>query len=370
MTELLQSEILIRTVRTFLVALAAMPLIMYVYKKSILQRLAISWGGTVVLTSVVWGLSNDGYIAPWLATTISGGVSVILIVGMARNIRRPLQSAINNLSSLAKGNINIKIDNEGKHELRQINDSIQTLSSELGAFMGQVNKKAKYLNDESGLVSGNANKLTEDANMQATSIEELSATMEEMAGTIASNLANSMKAKDISEQAKNEMAKVVELANEMVNAAALIKEKITVVTDIATQTNILALNASIEANRAGEAGKGFSVVAGEVRKLAAMSQQAAEDITTLTNSTFDSANNVADLINKTISVVDETSGLVNEISSAASEQQIGASQINNAIQQLNAVSQKNAAASDQLTNASLQMESNANELKNMVARFS
>src|SRR5574344_1649682 len=178
MTELLQSEILIRTVRTFLVALAAMPLIMYVYKKSILQRLAISWGGTVVLTSVVWGLSNDGYIAPWLATTISGGVSVILIVGMARNIRRPLQSAINNLSSLAKGNINIKIDNEGKHELRQINDSIQTLSSELGAFMGQVNKKAKYLNDESGLVSGNANKLTEDANMQATSIEELSATME------------------------------------------------------------------------------------------------------------------------------------------------------------------------------------------------
>ncbi|MEE9354015.1 MAG: methyl-accepting chemotaxis protein, partial [Methylococcaceae bacterium] len=115
-----------------------------------------------------------------------------------------------------------------------------------------------------------------------------------------------------------------------VSAMKQVADKITLIEDIAYQTNILALNASIEAARAGSHGRGFAVVATEVRKLAERSQQAATEISGLTGSTVTLAESTGKLIEELVPDISKTADLVQEISAATDEQSQGTQQITQA----------------------------------------
>jgi methyl-accepting chemotaxis protein len=127
-----------------------------------------------------------------------------------------------------------------------------------------------------------------------------------------------------------------------------IAERVVLIQEIARQTNLLSLNASIEAARAGAHGAGFAVVASEVQKLAERSRTAAQEIQSLTDSSVLVAERAGQMLDRLVPDIRRTSDLVGEINAASSEQAKGLGQISQAIQQLNAVIQGNASSSEQL----------------------
>lgn len=217
--------------------------------------------------------------------------------------------------------------------------------------------------------SSTAANISQGANTQAASAEEISSTIEQMAANIRQNAGNAEKTGEIaftSAEYARESGKAVAAA---VSAMNEIVEKISVVEDIARQTNLLALNAAIEAARAGDYGRGFAVVASEVRTLAERSQTAANEITQLSRTNVEIAERAGEMLKKLVPDIQKTSELVQEISSSSREQKSGAEQVSIAVQQLDHVTQENAAASEEMAATADELAAQAQELRRTIAFF-
>jgi methyl-accepting chemotaxis protein len=216
--------------------------------------------------------------------------------------------------------------------------------------LGDLNKKIK------SEVNEHIQALTSGASQLAAASEEVSASVQEITSTIEMNADNSGNTERMaisSEKEADNTRKAVENSIEAVNS---IVEKNAIIQDIARQTNMLALNAAIEAARAGDVGKGFAVVAGEVKKLAEISQKAADEIEVLTNSTVSVSQNAGESLKRLIANIKETVQQVSEISAASQEQRRGMSQISASVLGVAEVAQKSNDISKELENVFLELE--------------
>ncbi len=193
--------------------------------------------------------------------------------------------------------------------------------------------------------------------------------MEQMVANISQNADNAKQTEDIAKKASLGINRVGQSANNSLESIKQIAEKISIISDIAFQTNILAINAAIEAAAAGEHGKGFAVVANEVKMLAEKSKMAAEEINLLSESSVGVTIQTKEYMDEILPDIEQTLNLVNEISVASLEQNSGAEQINNAIQQLNSITQQSAANSEEMASNSEELSSQAEKLKEIVSFF-
>jgi len=234
------------------------------------------------------------------------------------------------------------------------------------------------LQNSSDVLLDNVQSLSSSSNQAAASLEETAAALEQITGNIANNTNNVVAMASHGNQVKASVNSGQELANQTTKAmdeinieVTAISDAISVIDQIAFQTNILSLNAAVEAATAGEAGKGFAVVAQEVRNLASRSAEAANEIKKLVENATLKANNGKEIADEMIDgythlneSISKTLDLISNVESASKEQQIGIEQINNAVTQLDVQTQQNASIASATQDIAEQTKSIAQDIVN------
>ena len=297
-----------------------------------------------------------------------------------------MENNINNVLSILEEYSNHKylnkVDNSKvKNQLLDLANGVNTLGDSITNILIENKKNGLTLDNSSNTLLENVEVLNMNSNEAASSLEETAAALEEITSTIVSNtenvteMANFANKVVVSIEEGNELAKQTTKSMEEINEqVTAINDAIGVIDQIAFQTNILSLNAAVEAATAGEAGKGFAVVAQEVRNLASRSAEAAKEIKTLVENANSKTNEGKTISDKMIhgytslnENINKTIELIQHVESASKEQQSGIEQINDAVtnqdqqtQQIASIAMQTKDVANNTSRISKRIVSNAN----------
>jgi methyl-accepting chemotaxis protein len=269
--------------------------------------------------------------------------------------------------NIAKGKVNMNL--ESSKNYKGLMKSVVLMTEKLTTIISNITLNAEQLELSSRQFSQSAHLISEGTYTQATSVDEITATIEQISKTSSINAENAGNTSTIATKVKDDIKKVKENTKESVKNGRIIEEKLKIVNSIATQTTILALNAAVEAARAGSQGAGFQVIATEVKRLAQVSKEAANEINELTTVNLKQTELVDKIVESIILPVEKTNQLVDSISVSSKEQQFGIMHIKTAAGNLYKISQENAASSEQMAANSTQLEEQAKELKKIISYF-
>ncbi len=341
------------------------------------------FGKSIMLTLSMWSVSftllqcftfyivgSMGINSLYWAYPLGFLIGTLVYIYMGKLLKMPLLRLIEKVKLVAEGKLNtVFTETEAKYELGILNSSMKKMVENMNNIVSEMQKSAKNLSISSNELTNNSRNLAEATNEQASSVEEVSATMEQMAANIENNNSNASQTESIALEVSHGLGQVSKAASLSLESVHAIADKINIINEIAFQTNILALNAAVEASHAGESGKGFAVVAAEVKKLAARSKLAADEIAKLANLCVKVTEESGQLMFQLIPNIEKTTSLIQEIASSSMEQNNGANQVNNAIQQLNQITQQNASSAENMSGSAENLSAQAEHLKKVISYF-
>lgn len=289
------------------------------------------------------------------------------------------------LGEISDGNFQVKTKNEAGYvgEFKPLLLSMRDMNGNLSDTIRQINETSDQVAFGSTQMAESAQNLAEGATEQAGAVEELNATIDNVANMSELSAENTKKAAvqisqsvQMAEGSRREMENLLKAMERISTTSQEIGNIIAEIEDIASQTNLLSLNASIEAARAGEAGKGFAVVADQIGKLAADSAQSAVNTRELISKTLreiEVGNGIADNTSKSFQEVIEEmrnfADIAKDTSEKSNEQFMSLQQIKEGMEQISGVVQSNSAAAEETSATSEELAAQSDNLKALISKF-
>ena len=376
------------------------------------ETVAGSIGALLTRQQESMGLVSNGakliILAVTLAALVMGGLFAWLIT---RGIVNPLSLLVSHANRIAEGDLSQDIQHQRKDELGQLMDQMQHMTLNLRQLVGELSQSSTHITTSAEELSSVSEQSRSGVNQQRMELEQVSTAMNEMAATVqevarhAETAFGSARTADgeasdgdqkvtstisqigkLSDGIRESLQTINQLEAESLNIGSILD----VIKGVAEQTNLLALNAAIEAARAGEQGRGFAVVADEVRALAQRTQQATAEIETLILGLQNKAQESVVMMEKSSAMAAETVTIANEagesinaiarsvsdiqqmnsqIATAAEEQSTVAEDINRSVFNIREVSDHSAAATEQTAASSAELARQGSELQRLIGRF-
>ncbi|MBR6251670.1 MAG: cache domain-containing protein [Bacteroidales bacterium] len=301
-------------------------------------------------------------------------ISSLLTVGtfifVRKTITRPIRSLAASARQIAEKDISQKVYMcNSEDELQELSESMREMQLSLSDTISEVMNTANILRQSSEEMTRASTQLSDGANRQAASLEEIASALDDVKVNINANADSSLRAKTLIETTNDNVTAMATKSEECVAANRDIAGAIGNINKLVNQTNILSLNATVEAARAGSAGRGFAVVAKEVGRLAEQTRVTAANVSATTQNSIDGNNAINNELNVITPQLSEMVSLMKEITAKSIEQRTSTEQIVMTMSALNKTTQTAAANAEEIAANAEELNGAAEHLHELIKGF-